>query len=88
MFVITYGIITSSFSDWISRKLSKRAYTREITSFLFHCLFGSILAVLSLVSAILFFIVDRLLKKVEIGWISVIIALSIVVLVFIIMINR
>ena len=87
MMVITYGIITSVFSDWLSRKLAKRTYMREITSFLFHCFFGSILLVLSLVSAITFFIVDRLLRKVKIGWLSVIIALLVVVLVFIILIN-
>lgn len=88
MIVITYGVITSSFSDWISKKISKSAYSREFTSFIFHCLFGSILAVLGLISAILFFIVDRLLRKVKIGWPSVIISLSIVVLVFIFLMNR
>jgi len=87
MFVLTYGVITSLFSDWISRKISKRGYIREITSFLFHCLFGTIFFVISLISAIFFFIIDRLLVKVKIGWLSVIIALVIVVLVFIIMIN-
>ena len=87
MFVLTYGVITSLFSDWISRKISKRSYTREITSFLFHCLFGTIFFVISLISAIFFFIIDRLLVKVKIGWLSVIIALVNVVLVFIIMIN-
>lgn len=88
MFVITYGIIASFFSDWLSREIFKRASTREITSFIFHCCSGAILQVLGLGSAILFFIIDRLLEKVKIGWLSVIIALLIVVLVFIIMINR
>ncbi|WP_216773781.1 hypothetical protein [Metabacillus halosaccharovorans] len=87
MFVITYGVIASSFSDWLSRKVSKRTYTREITSFLFHCCFGAVLLVLGLGSAILFFIIDRLLGRVKIGWLSVIIALLIVVVVFIILIN-
>ncbi|MGM9932713.1 MULTISPECIES: hypothetical protein [Bacillaceae] len=41
-----------------------------------------------LVSAILFFIVDRLLKKVKIGWLTVIIASLMVVLVFVILINK
>ena len=88
MFVITYGVIASFFSDWLSRKISKRAYTREITSFLIHCCCGAVLQVSGLGSAILFFIIDRLLGRVRIGWLSVIIALLIVVLVFIIMINR
>ncbi|MFJ7829548.1 hypothetical protein ACIQXU_04960 [Peribacillus sp. NPDC097284] len=88
MIVIIYGVITSFFSDWLSRQISKKAYTREIFSFLFHCLFGFVLQILSLVSAISFFIVDRLLAKVKIGWLSVIIAFVIVVLVFILMMNR
>ena len=88
MIVITYGVIASFFSDWLSRAISKRAYTREITSFLIHCCCGAVLQVSGLGSAILFFIIDRLLGRVKIGWLSVIIALLIVVLVFIIMINR
>ncbi|WOD64832.1 hypothetical protein NQZ71_23185 (plasmid) [Niallia taxi] len=86
--VTTYGVITSIFSDWLSRKLAKRTYTREITSFLFHCFFGCIFLVLSLVSSIFFFIVDRLLGKVKIGWLFVVIVLLVVVLVFITLINR
>ena len=85
--VITYGVIASFFSDRLSRKIVKRTYTREIISFLLHCGCGAILQVFGLSSAILFFIIDRLLEKVKIGWLSVIIALSIVVLVFIILIN-
>jgi len=88
MVVITYGVIASFFSDWLSRKISQRTYTREITSFLIHCCCGAVLLVSGLGSAILFFIIDRLLGKVKIGWLAVIIALLIVVLVFIIMINR
>lgn len=88
MIVVTYGVIASFLSDWLSRKFFKRAYTREIASFLLHCCCGSVLLVLGLSSAILFFIIDRLLEKVKIGWLSVIIAFLIVVLVFIIiMIN-
>ncbi|MFE8696065.1 hypothetical protein ACFYKT_06835 [Cytobacillus sp. FJAT-53684] len=88
MIVITYGVIASLISDWISNKIVKKAYAREITSFLLHCISGAILLVLGLFSAILFFIVDRLLEKVKISWLSVIIAIFIVVLVFIILINR
>ncbi|MGE7602570.1 hypothetical protein ACQKL5_08670 [Peribacillus sp. NPDC097675] len=88
MIVITYGVITSFFSDWLSSKVSKKAYIREIISFLLHCLFGGTFQVLSLVSSVLFFIVDRLLSRVKIGWLSVIIAFLIVVLVFIIAVNR
>lgn len=87
MFAISYGLIASFFSDWISRKLSKKTMTREIISLVFHCLFGSILLVMSLVSAISFFTVDRLLKRVNIGWTAVIISLAAAVLVFVILLN-
>lgn len=88
MFVMTYGLVVSMFSDWLSGKITKRTFTREIVSFFIHCLFGSILLVMSLVSAISFFAVDRLLAKVKISWLTVIIALAAVVLVFVIMMNR
>ena len=88
MIVSTYGVMTSIFSDWFIRKLSKKGIIREIASFLFHIGFGSVLQVFGLISAISFFIVDRLLIRVKIGWMSVIIALLIVVLAFIFLINR
>lgn len=88
MFAISYGLAASLFSDWISRKISKKTVTREIISLVFHCLFGSILLVMSLVSAISFFTVDRLLTRVKIGWATVIIALAAVVLVFVILLNK
>lgn len=87
MFAITYGVITSVFSDWFSKKTFKRVYIREIISFLFHCVFGIALTVLGLISAVSFFIVDRLLVKVKIEWLAVVMALIFVVLVFIIMMN-
>ena len=87
MFAITFGVLVSFFSDWLSKEMSKKAYISEIISFIFHCAGGAPLNVLGLVSAILFFIVDRLLRKVKVGWLSVFIAVFIVVLVFIILIN-
>ncbi len=87
LFVITYGVIASCFSDWISRKIAKGSYSCEIISFLLHCGFGAVLQAFGLGSAISFFMIDRLLSRVKIGWLSVIIALSIVVLAFIILIN-
>lgn len=88
MFAVTYGVITSLFSDWLSRMISRRTFAYEIVSLLFHCLFGSILLVMSLVSSSSFFLIDRLLAKVKIGWPSVFAALAAVVLVFIFMINK
>ena len=87
MFAITYGVITSLFSDWVSKEFFKQAYAKEITSFILHCACGLVFTVVGLVSAIAFFIIDRLLVKVKINWLSVIIALLIVVLVYIILIN-
>ena len=34
MIVITYGVSTSVFSDWLSKKMTERTYAREIISFL------------------------------------------------------
>ena len=88
MFAITYGVITSFISDWISRQLSEKNNIREIISFLFHCGSGVVFLIFGLCSAVIFFIVDRLLKKVKIGWLSVVIVLLMVVIAFIILINR
>lgn len=74
------------FSDWLSKKLFIANTNRENASFLFHC-FGSVLKKLSLVSAVSFFIIDRVLTKAVIRWWSVNTALSVIVLIFIIAIN-
>ena len=89
MIAITYGVSTSVFSDWLSKKMTERTYAREIISFLFHCFFGLILFVLGFISAIIFFIVDRLFikAKVKIGWTPVVIAFIMVVLAFFLLIN-
>ncbi|WP_449536254.1 hypothetical protein [Ferdinandcohnia sp. Marseille-Q9671] len=85
--VVSYGVIGSIISDWVSKKMFSATTAREITSFLFHCLFGSVFLVLSLVSAISFFIVDRLLSKVKLKWWIVNVTVLLVVLVFFILIN-
>jgi len=84
MLAVTYGVITSFISDWLSKKLFTSTRSREIAALVLHCLFGLVFRELSLVTAILFFIIDRLLKKVQIKWWTLIIALLIVVVVFII----
>ncbi|MDQ0229240.1 hypothetical protein [Metabacillus malikii] len=83
IFVITYGVITSYISDWISEKFITKTSTRELVSLLLHCLFGSVFFLLSLISAVIFFITDRLLRKVNIKWSVVVTALLIVIVVFI-----
>lgn len=85
--VVSYGVIVSILSDWLSKKMFTATKSREITSFLFHCFFGTIFLVLSLVSAISFFIVDRLLTKVKTKWWHVILAVLLVVLVYFILIT-
>lgn len=87
MFAITYGVISSLFSDWISKEFFTQTYSREITSFILHCACGLVFTVFGFTSAILFFVIDRILVKVKINWLSVIMALCIVVLVFIILMN-
>ena len=85
IFVITYGLLASIVSDWLGKKVFPTlTYGREMFSLVLHCLFGLVFFLLSLVSAIIFFIVDRSLRKVEIKWWMVIVSLSVVLIVFII----
>ena len=83
MLVVTYGVITSLISDLVCKKIFKSTRTSEIVSFLAHCFFGALFREFGLITAILFFVIDRLLKRVKInGW-TVTIAFFIVALVFI-----
>jgi hypothetical protein len=84
MFVITYGVLASLFSDWLSKRLLTETYAREGLSFVLHCFFGSVFLTFSFVSAIIFFIMDRLLKKIEIKWWMVILAFLLIVIIFMI----
>lgn len=87
MFALTYGVLASFFSDWLSKDIFKKPRSREIASFILHFCCGAVFQVFGIVSATVFYIVDRLLKKVKISWLTVIIAFLIVVAVFVIMIN-
>ena len=87
LFVLTYGVIASLFSDWVSKKAFKSIYGSEITSFILHCFFGGLFGVLSLFPAILFFVIDRLLRKVKINWWTVIILFILIGILFIIGFN-
>ncbi|WP_176400105.1 hypothetical protein [Ureibacillus sinduriensis] len=85
MLVLTYGVAASIFSDWISNKvLPELTYGREIISFVLHCFFGLVFFVFSLVSAITFYVTDRVLRKIEIKWWAVILSFLIVLVIFII----
>lgn len=88
LIVIIYGVLASCLSDWISRKVAKGGTAPEIISFLLHCCFGAVFQVFGLVSAILFFIIDRLLRRGRVGWLPVIISLSAVLLAYLILINN
>lgn len=64
--ILIYGVVTSILSDKIGELLSKKGkYPKVewIVSGIFHIMFGFILLYISLLAAILFFIVDRILKK-------------------------
>ncbi|WP_214891483.1 hypothetical protein [Exiguobacterium sp. s142] len=58
--IVTYGVLTSIFSDWLARRVPKRFET--IVSFGLHIGFGLVLLWLSLGAAVLFWTIDRWLK--------------------------
>ena len=82
MIVGTYGITASLISDWLSKLSFTSRVAQEIFSFLLHCAAGSVFQIVSLVSAISFFIVDRLLMKIKIKWWTAAAGLVIVTIVF------
>ncbi|WP_261134303.1 hypothetical protein [Bacillus sp. Marseille-Q3570] len=71
--ILTYGVITSMISDKIGQLLLKKTdevNIEIIVSGALHLIFGLVLFWFSLVASILFFIIDRLFKKVknDYGW--------------------
>ena len=91
MLIVTYGLLTSLFSDWVIKKLAvpgSSPRTNEILAFCLHCFFGLIFLVFSLLAAVLFFIVDRLLMKVNIRWRFVILPIAIILLMYIILLRK
>ncbi|KGX89306.1 hypothetical protein N781_09425 [Pontibacillus halophilus JSM 076056 = DSM 19796] len=66
--ILIYGGATSLLSDWIGRSISNKLEEEKLEiliSATFHLLFGLILIPFSLVASILFFIIDRLLGRVQ-----------------------
>jgi len=59
--MLTYGVVTSWCSDWLANRFSSKRF-RRFTSFALHILFGLVLSWLSLLAAVLFYLVDRLLQ--------------------------
>ncbi|MCA0981591.1 hypothetical protein [Exiguobacterium aestuarii] len=60
--ILTYGVVTSWFSDWVAKRFSSE-HIQLFTSLVLHILFGLVLSWLSLLAAILFFLIDRRLMN-------------------------
>lgn len=60
--ILTYGVVTSWFSDWVAKRISSERI-QSITSIVLHILFGLVLSWLSLLAAILFFLIDHRLMN-------------------------
>lgn len=56
--ILTYGVVTSWFSDWVAKRFSSERI-QSFTSLALHILFGLVLSWLSLLAAVLFFLIDR-----------------------------
>ncbi|MEH7236820.1 hypothetical protein [Bacillus sp. JJ1562] len=63
--IFVYGTLTSIISDFLSELIAKNTIKKSEPnlSLIFHLLFGSILQWVSLSAAILYFIIDRILRK-------------------------
>ncbi|WP_214780151.1 hypothetical protein [Exiguobacterium sp. s22] len=59
--MLTYGVVTPWCSDWLANRFTSKRFKR-FTSFALHILFGLVLSWLSLLAAVLFYLVDRLLQ--------------------------
>lgn len=57
--IVTYGVLTSMFSDWVACRMSRRF--EPIVSFGLHIAFGLVLLWLSIGAAVLFWAIDRCL---------------------------
>ena len=88
LFLIVYGGFASVFCDWVSTKIAEKKIHSEILSFILHCAAGSIIMGFGLFSGMLFYIVDRLLRKTNIHWAVVLIAILFVVLLYVYLLNR
>lgn len=60
--MLTYGVLSSWCSDWLAKRFSPERL-QWFTSFALHILFGLVLSWLSLLPAILFFLIDRRLMN-------------------------
>ncbi|MBQ0138030.1 MAG: hypothetical protein KBT36_01935 [Kurthia sp.] len=85
---IVFGVLLSFCIDWFCGRVFKTIYLREGVSFVLHTCAGLAFMGIGALSAMLFFLVDRLLKPLKISWLAVIIALVMVAILFIYLINK
>lgn len=86
--VLTYGVLMSSVIDWFTSKVFKNRTVTEVISFLLHCIAGLVLLLMGLISAICFYLVDRFIRRFQISWFSVIIALIATIVLFIFLVKQ
>ena len=85
--ILVYGTVTSTISDYIASLITKftSAKLEIYLSFVFHVLFGLVLLGYSLLAAVLFFLIDRVLARKEIAsWKSALKSLCLPVMVWIV----
>ena len=81
--IVTYGVLTSIFSDWMARRMPMRF--EPLASFGLHIAFGLVLLGLSIGAAILFWVIDRCLMykgyrfETRQAWSSLVIPVGVVV---------
>ncbi|UTT43121.1 hypothetical protein [Exiguobacterium aurantiacum] len=84
--IVTYGVLTSVFSDWLARRMSKRF--EPFVSFGLHIGFGMVLLWLSVGASVLYWIIDCYLthkgRRFETtqAWSSLVIPVGVVVTAF------
>jgi hypothetical protein len=84
--IVTYGVLTSVFSDWVARRMSMRF--EPLVSFGLHIGFGLVLFWLGAGAAVLYWMIDRYLSykdcrfETRQAWSSLIIPVGVVVAAF------
>lgn len=84
--IVTYGVLTSVFSDWVARRMSMRF--EPFVSFGLHIGFGLVLLWLGAGAAVLYWMIDRYLSHKDCrfetrqAWSSLIIPVGVVVAAF------
>lgn len=88
--VMIYGILTSIISDFIANLLAKGegGWKELILSAVLHLFFGMVLRWASLFAAVLFFLIDQILRrKTQYGWREAVLSLLIPISVWLLLIS-